>query len=385
MEGQATYATTMNEDGDEDKFKTFINNFADDTMMITGSRPMTEMVVREFPKYLSKFQVEVHRASAATPKSKSVIVHCPATEEQARSESLEPIELESRAGMGVEYVQFTEAAVYLGAKISTTLSDRDEIRERIMKATQLYGSLRPHFLASKDVWPEVKRKVMVSMILPVMLDGAESWVVDATSMRELQSAYNKMVRGMLRLTTWTTRKYSITTNQTHQRLGLQDLAHYLDWEVLGYAGHVERMLPHRLPKKARDCYFTSARRRGAPHKTHTKQVRESIRRKEIPLDSWKSLSLNKAEWRKAIKRNIPSSKNQKRAASVCDQKPSDFIGQYVEKKFRHKYFVGRIIDTDVDGDSGVRIWGVEYDDGDCEDYNWRELCKIMCDDLACIV
>ena len=57
------------------------------------------------------------------------------------------------------------------------------------------------------------------------------------------------------------------------------------------------------------------------------------------------------------------------------------IGEYVEKKFGHKWHVGQIIDVDIDENTNETIWEVRFDDGDTEDYNIPEIEKILCLDM----
>ena len=85
------------------------------------------------------------------------------------------------------------------------------------------------------------------MLLPIMLDGAESWVVSAKGLRELQSGFNMIVRGCLRFSLYTTRKHRITTECMQKKLGVEAIEHCLDWRILAHAGHVARVGDHRLP------------------------------------------------------------------------------------------------------------------------------------------
>jgi hypothetical protein len=242
-----------------------------------------------------------------------------------------------------------------------------------LKATQLFGFLRKEMLASKDVWTKVKRHMFIGMLLPVLLDGAETWIVTADLLREISTAYNRMVRGALRMTTYHTRKYRITTEQCCARLGLQTLDHYLDWKILGYAGHVQRMGPERLPLRTRNATMQGRRPVGRPQKSHADQITECLRRKQVKSISAAS---DKTKWREIIKKPTPTTRPQ-RQLEPWETKPREILGREVEKKFRHKWFAGTIVDTDVDADTNEQIWEVLYDDGDREDYNAPELKKLL--------
>jgi hypothetical protein len=191
------------------------------------------------------------------------------------------------------------------------LCDDEEIDKRIFKTTQLFGMLRRNMMASKDTWPEVKRQTFVGMIIPTLLDGAEHWVIGEAKRQELNVAFNSMVRSALRFTTCVTRKCKcrITNEETHKKLGLENLDYYFDQRVLGHAGHVERMADVRLPKLLRDSYLERKQKRGRPLKTHQDQLLQCMKRKGINVESWKAMASDRATWRSAI-----------RAPSVYDAK-----------------------------------------------------------------
>ena len=140
-------------------------------------------------------------------------------------------------------------SAYLGSQINIDLNDDDEISTMMTKGLQMFGKLRRYLLGSKGAWNQVKRQVITGMLLPIMLDGAESWVVSAKGLRELQSGFNMIMRGCLRFSLHTTRKHIITTECLQKKLGVEAIEHLLDWRILGCAGHVARMGDHRLPKR----------------------------------------------------------------------------------------------------------------------------------------
>jgi hypothetical protein len=278
----------------------------------------------------------------------------------------------------IETIQFVKSCVYLGAKITNDLTDVAEITGRMVKASQMFGMLRRDMLASKDTWPEVKKRILEGMIIPTMLDGAEHWVVGADQRRELNSLFNRMVRSCLRMTIYTTRKYHITTQATHEKIGVGNLDHYLDLRVLGYAGHVERMGPERLPKILRDSYLVLPQKRGRPIRSQQDQVRDALKRKKIGLLEWKTLARNRTKWREAI-RAPPVYATKCKPHAEWTKSPDSLIGCLVEKQFGHKWYSGEITESDIDIDTSEIMWRVLYDDGDEADYNAKQLDKIICE------
>jgi hypothetical protein len=102
---------------------------------------------------------------------------------------------------GTERIDFADGSPCLGSYVHASLRDDHEIRVRVREAAQMHGCLRRCLLSSKDTCKEVKKKVLVGMMLPTLLGGAEQG-----TMKELKSAHHKMTRGCSRMTTHATRK-----------------------------------------------------------------------------------------------------------------------------------------------------------------------------------
>ena len=188
-----------------------------------------------------------------------------------------------------------------------------------------------------------------------------------------------MIRACLRFSTHTQRRHRITTETTLQLAGMQPLPYYLDWKILGYAGHVARMGTHRAPKILMTTAFAGPKRSGGQPKSHARQRRECLRRKGIDEDAWRALAQDKGEWRRAIKAMSvlqPTAPN--KFLSTWKKDPDMLIGEKIERKFGNKWFVGEIIGADFDSHTNELMWYVLYDDGDSEDMHVRELRKYIC-------
>ena len=223
MKNIVPHAYYYNNENEYKEIDGFTHNFADDTCMVTNTLQDAKVVALTFNTYMKSFKSKVHVATDANPKSKSVIVYYPVDEKD--TELKESITVSED---GKERINFAKGSPYLGSLIQSNLRDDDEIRGRLLKASQMFGKLRRHLLGSKDVWGVVKRKVMQGMILPIMLDGAENWVISAKILLEIQTTYNKMIRGCMRITTHTTRKHRITTSDLLNRLKMEPIQYYLD-------------------------------------------------------------------------------------------------------------------------------------------------------------
>jgi hypothetical protein len=259
--------------------------------------------------------------------------------------------------------------------------------ERMSKATQLFGALRKNFLGSKDVWVKVKSRVSQSMMLPALLDGVGCCMLARVMMGELTTTCHRMVRSALGITPMLQRQNRITSDTMLLRLGLQPLHYCVDLKTLGFAGHIERMNSTRLPKLMRDSALPGPRKRGGQHKTHLKFVQQSLRRKGIPSATWKALAQDRTAWAKAARtastvgaRTTATFRRKLNNAWACV--PRSLIGKHVAKRFGGKHYVGTISNVDSDEDTHEKLWHVQHDDSDSEDYTEGELVKILCDDYT---
>ena len=162
------------------------------------------------------------------------------------------------------------------------------------------------------------------------------------------------------------------------------MEYFLDWKILGFAGHVARMGNHRLPNKIMRGKVTGGIPRiGAPPKSHKRQREQCLRRKSIEFSNWMELAADKMKWRTLIKNlvAVPKSTSTKKNLfrENWELKPELALGRCIEKQFKSKFYTGAVTDTDIDVDTNEAIWGVHYDDGETEDFNARQLKRVLCE------
>jgi hypothetical protein len=387
--GRQVYNTpTAHPGGGGTTTRSLLHSFADDLAIVVGSRQAAQEVSQQFYAYMQDFLMDIHVATPSQPKSKSVVLHVPAKTGGAEEGNRQPLVVNAAKRL---VINFVDVAKYLGHYIHTSLSDNPHLRSRMGKANQVFGALRQPLFANKNVWRKVKASVLVTMVVPTLLDGAECCAVTAATLREMESMYLRWVRSCLGVTPYTQRKFKTTSEELLQRLGVHPLHHYLDLKVLAYAGHVQRMPDTRLPKITRNSHLAGSRKVGRPSKSRRDGVKDSLKRKEICVETWRQKVVDKKSWAQTI-RNIPKSQGtcaswarasgrKSRAAPAWAHKPLQLIGCNVEQRFEGKWYAGIIVDTDIDCDTNETMWRVLYDDGDMEDLHARELDKILCPDL----
>ena len=362
-----------------------IHSFADDVAIIMKNRDDTEEVARDFYRYLQNFLIDIHVATKSDPTSKSVVIFIPAGKKVTEPKKEDAIIVDSDNELSINFVK---QATYLGHVISCELTDDQHMRTRMAKTSQIFGALGKNVFRNKDVWKSVKAQIMTTMILPVLLDGAECSIISTKVMADMETLYHRLVRSCLHITPYTQRKFKISSEELLRRLGIRPLHYYLDLKFLAYAGHVERMQTFRLPKFTRDGRLQGKSKPGRPVKTIQDCLKSSLKRKNIKFADWPRLSKDRSVWAKLI-RNKPTNetarvkprKQKERFPASWATSPSSLIGQYVEKRFGAKWYVGRIMETNTDEHTNEQIWNISYDDGDKEDYSARQLIQIICTDL----
>ena len=89
VDTQKTKATSTTQGRKDEDFGTFTHNFADDACMVVGNLDDAKTVAKEFNLCVKKFRSRVHVATAAVPKSKSVVAYMPdRTGEKAETDRL---------------------------------------------------------------------------------------------------------------------------------------------------------------------------------------------------------------------------------------------------------------------------------------------------------
>ena len=224
------------------------------------------------------------------------------------------------------------------------------------------------------------------MLLPTLLDGVECCVLTRVLIDELTTTYHRMVRSALGISPMMQRTNRWSSETMLLRLGLQPLHFYIDIKVLGYAGHIQRMPQHRLPRLTRNSALVGPRKRGGQYKTHAKFVLQSLRRKGIAESEWREIAQDRGAWRKAVNRVTELGARitrtcRSRLKNAWAASPKTLIGKHVEKRFGGKHFVGTITNVDADNETNEKIWHVHYDDSDSEDCTEADLQKILCDDF----
>ena len=198
------------------------------------------------------------------------------------------------------YIPMVEHFSYLGSVISRGVTDETDVDSRILKAGSAFGSLRKSLFGSRDVFDEVKGMAYKSLILPILLYGAECWCMTEHLFRKLRNFHHRCVRTMCHVSRIQIRVFRINTSELLQKLSLCSIDTYVSQQQLRWAGHVMRMPWNRLPRKVMSSWVRSKRPRGCPNLTYGRSLKKSLKKADIDIENWDILALDRDRWRNVI-------------------------------------------------------------------------------------
>jgi hypothetical protein len=201
------------------------------------------------------------------------------------------------------HIPVVDNYIYVGSNVAETLSDAVEVHRKLRSAS----FLRPRVLGPSTTSTVVKKTVYESVVLGVLLHGSGCWTLNTKLTGLLENFHHRVARNMGAITLRHTRKCSLTTATLLRRIGLSTMQNYLDKRMLGWAGHMARMLMTRWPRKMLTAFLPHPRPFGAPPKTHGRCLVAALTRKGIPVASWIAIAQNRADWRSATHTGLPHS------------------------------------------------------------------------------
>ncbi|CAH8560679.1 unnamed protein product [Dicrocoelium dendriticum] len=141
-----------------------------------------------------------------------------------------------------------DSFVYLGSCVSADGTINKEVSLRIAKARSAFVNLR-HLWHRRDVSFSLKGRIYSASVRSVLLYGCESWPIRVEDMRRLSAFDNGCLRRIARV--WW--QHRVNSNDVRRRiLGNASISFnkLVLLRQLRWLGHVLRMAPERLPRRA---------------------------------------------------------------------------------------------------------------------------------------
>lgn len=202
-------------------------------------------------------------------------------------------------GVDFESVQdFT----YLGSSVNTSNDVTLEIKRRTMLANRtLFGLSK--ILRSKFVRRNTKLKIYKTLIIPVLMYGAESWTLSVAHKNLLQVFERKVLR-MIFGPVCDRDGWRIRYNhELYELYRDKDIVERINKQQLRWLGHVHRMQPSAPPRRiafANQTTLGGSRRQGGQKQRWLDTLEKRLRDNNIT--NWKSLAVDRENWRRVLDR-----------------------------------------------------------------------------------
>lgn len=247
--------------------------YADDVVLIADSMEKLQQAVIEWYE-------ELRRKGMLINTNKSKVLHVGRQQEDihiyCNGEELEVV------------MDFT----YLGAVIDRSGKVDSEITNRISKANAVYYQICNTVVGKKEVGKNVKLHIFKSVYLPILLYGAESWILTDRQGSRITAAEMKF----LRRTAGKTRRDCVRNERIRQELEIIPLKELLETRQLKWYGHVVRMDDHRDPLKTMEYVPDGRRPRGRPRVSYLEYVEKLCKARGKDLRQARNLARNRDGW-----------------------------------------------------------------------------------------
>ena len=276
------------------------SEYADDTAVLFTSRESVEIYLPLLIQHFLKFGLEVH-VGTQEKSSKSEILFVSAPNRVYTDKvSFDNADLTDVRINDESFIPIVNSFCYLGSLLSTDCRDMLDVVSRIKAASCAFGALKKCIFTSTSISFGVKKSVYESLILAILLYGAEHWCLTEAIYRKLRVFHARCVRTMCRLNLKHARIHRISTIDLLNRAGLLAIDVYVIRRQLRWLGHVARMSSDRLPRKMLTCWVDKKRPRGAPDFTYGRGVYKSLKKVNVLKCEWFGKALDRVEWRKII-------------------------------------------------------------------------------------
>ena len=188
--------------------------------------------------------------------------------------------------------------VYLGTSITNNNNVSDEIKRRLTLANRCYFGLNRQ-LSSRALSRRTKLTLYKTLIIPVLLYGAEAWTLSAADEKSLGTFERKILRkifGPICIDGEYRRRMNIELYELYDDV---ELVRRVKLQRLRWLGHVVRM-DEQAP--ARKVFETTpsggTRKRGRPSIRWRDQVEDNI--KSLGIPNWRQIAGRRSDWRNLL-------------------------------------------------------------------------------------
>lgn len=212
--------------------------------------------------------------------------------------SRESRRLDSQLAAGDHTFESVKEFVYLGSAITNNNNVSLEIKRRITLANRCYFGLSRQ-MNSRALSRRTKIALYKTLILPVLLYGAEAWTVSQTDAAALGVFERKILRKIFG-PVCVGEDYRIRWNdELYELYNDVDVAKRMNVQRLRWLGHVVRMDEEAPARKVFDAVVGGQRRRGRPRLRWKSQVTDAL--SSLGVANWRRRAQSRGAWRKILR------------------------------------------------------------------------------------
>ena len=198
--------------------------------------------------------------------------------------------------LGREKLEQVKNYKYLGVTINSEGKLREEISQRIQKATAVYNHLGRAFVGKKELTSKTKMAVYNSVYCPTLLYGSETWTLDSREFSRIQAAEMKYLRRIVGKTKRDKIRNTIIRDQTKA----VDIKTKIEINQLRWFGHVNRMNDNRIAKSIYSARTQGKRPKGRPRRKWVEDIEEALRKRNLTLTEGNRKCQDRKDWRRII-------------------------------------------------------------------------------------
>ena len=198
--------------------------------------------------------------------------------------------------LGREELEQVENYKYLGVMINQDGRLRDEISQRIKKATAVYHQLGNAFIGKKELTTKTKMAVYNTVYCPTLLYGSETWTLDNRECSRVQAAEMRYLRRVVGKTKRDKVRNTIIRDQTKT----EAVKTKIEINQLRWFGHVKRMNDNRIAKSIYNARTQGKRPKGRPRRKWEEDIKDALKKRNLTLTEGNRKCQDRGGWRKII-------------------------------------------------------------------------------------
>ena len=169
------------------------------------------------------------------------------------------------------------------------------MKSRIGKASYTFKILEKIWKAS-NISEKTKIRIFNTNVKSVLLHGCETWKINKTTTKMLQTFINRCLRRILKIF-WPTKKEN---TELWQRTGQEEIGKTIKRKTWRWIGHTLRKPESDITRQSLDWNPTGKRKRGRPKDTWRRSINRDIERCCRNWGELKKEAKNRTRWRCSV-------------------------------------------------------------------------------------